>query len=489
VTGVGSPPITDVSGGTHDPAVHQAEQLAANYDAAHALADTYDRAGNRMRHWGALGARTLANGDLLESSILSPGSFAFAEAAVLVATTGPDGILAESLGWEADSIMIRVTIAAYEEQDQLAHQAMEVLDYALGTIIGMALSGLVLTAIPVAIPVAIRAAPDAGLMLSLLPDWVKADLEDEGIDGAEDLLTWLNDHPDVERHLLNGGGGLLDGLGDGLWPGPGGLPFLPPFHATTEDAARSLAGLFGNEGVATVTDHDLPVPVAPTNLHDLMANLFAINGTDVSPQPDGAITIQQVTAVDGTVHYIVYAPGTDAAAPWHHDNLARDMPTNVNLIGGNDTTYGDGILQAMEDAGVNPDDPVLIVGHSQGGMQAVGLLSQDTGYNITNVVTAGSPTSQVDIPVNTSSHVLSFENSGDVIPLLNGEPNDATANHVTVQFDDSATPGFQHDLEHYVNGAEAADSSGNPDIDEQIASMDGFLNGSTTDVHGYVITR
>jgi hypothetical protein len=485
VTDVASPPITDVSGGSHDPAVRRAQQLAADYSSAAALAETYDAAGSKMRRWGGLGARTMVNSDLLESSILAPKSFASAESAVLIATTGPDGIFVESVAWEADAVLIRVAIAAFEEKDQLAHQALEVLDYALGRIVGTALAGLVLTAIPVAI----LAAPDTAILWNLIPDGVRHDLECVGLDGLDELLAWLDDHPDLERHLLNGGGGLLDGLGDGLWPGPGGLPFLPPFHATTEDAAHSLAGLFGDEGEATVTTYDSPTPCAPTDLQDLMENLSTINGTEDSPQPDGAIAIQQVSAADGSVHYIVYAPGTDDAVPWHHDDTVRDGPTNLNLIGGNDTTYGDGILQAMHDAGIDPGDPVMIVGHSQGGMQAVSLLTQDTGYNITNVITAGSPTSQADIPVDSSTHVLSFENNGDVIPLLNGEPNDATGNQVTVQFDDSSAAGFAHDLEHYVNGAHAADESGNPDIGEQLASMDGFLHGTTTATHGYVITR
>ena len=143
----------------------------------------------------------------------------------------------------------------------------------------------------------------------------------------------------------------------------------------------------------------------------------------------------------------------------------------------------------MHDAGISPGDPVMIVGHSQGGMQAVNLLGHDSGFTITNVVTAGSPTSQEDIPVDGGTQVLSFENTGDVVPLLNGEPNEATSNHVTVQFDDSSTPGFEHDLQHYVNGAMAADLSGDAGIGSQIASMAGFLSGTATTNHTYTITR
>ena len=97
-------PITGITGGS--------EGLAATYARVLALAATYDTAGNRMRGWAATGARVLANGDLVESAVLAPVSFARAEAAVVAATTGPDGILVESLGWETDAVLIRVAVRA-----------------------------------------------------------------------------------------------------------------------------------------------------------------------------------------------------------------------------------------------------------------------------------------------------------------------------------------------------------------------------------------
>lgn len=454
-----TPPITNVTGGERDPAVRRAGELAASYAAARELADTYDTAGSTMRQWSGLGVTTVTNADVLESSILAPGSFALAESAVLAATTGPGGILAASVGWEADAILIRITITLFEETDELAEQAIEAADYALGRIIGTFLPGLVLTSLPLLLPLAIAGAP------------------------------WLQDHPEVERHLVNGGGGLLDGLSDSLWPGPGGLPFLPPFHPTTQDAAATLAGLFGRESPARITRHDVPAPGAPTSLQDLVENLAAVNGTEADPRPEGTIAIQQVTAPGGAVHWIVYAPGTDDAAPWHHDHTVRDTATSLELIAGHQTAYGDGIEQAMHDAGIRPDDPVLIVGHSQGGMQAVNLLSHDTGFSITNVVTAGSPMSPEDLPVDDSTNVLSFENRGDIVPLLDGSPAEATGNHVTIQFDDSAAGGPAHDLGHYVHGALAADLTGNADIREQIESMAGFLGGAATGTQGYLVTR
>ena len=88
--------ITGVTGGSAG--------LAATYAAVLELATAYDTAGDRMRGWAGLGARILADDDLVASAVLSPVTFAAAEGAVLDATTGPDGLLPESLGWETDAI-------------------------------------------------------------------------------------------------------------------------------------------------------------------------------------------------------------------------------------------------------------------------------------------------------------------------------------------------------------------------------------------------
>ena len=122
-------PITGITGGS--------EGLAATYARVLALAATYDTAGNRMRGWAAAGARILANGDLVESAVLAPVSFARAEAAVVAATSGPDGILVESLGWETDAVLIRVAVRVLQETDDLVHGAFEVVDYLVGRTPGL----------------------------------------------------------------------------------------------------------------------------------------------------------------------------------------------------------------------------------------------------------------------------------------------------------------------------------------------------------------
>jgi hypothetical protein len=124
----------------------------------------------------------------------------------------------------------------------------------------------------------------------------------------------------------------------------------------------------------------------------------------------------------------------------------------------------------------------MLVGHSQGGMQAAALSGDpDFDYNVTHVVTAGSPVATSGIPDDVS--VLSLENTGDLVPLLDGESNPDSAHHTTIQADVhsgsfGAADGQNHSLSTYGDIADAADASGDPSVDTVVESMheQGFLN-------------
>lgn len=467
------PPITGITGGSHG--------LAATYAKVRALATRYDTAGRRMRGWAGVGGHTLGNADLLESSVLSPATFAEAETAVLAATTGTDGILVASVGWRTDALLVRVTVRSFEETDDLVRGSFDVLDHLIGRALGTALPGALVVGAPLLLGAAVVVGPHA---------------EVRGTRTSDDVQEWLHRHPALVQHLVNGAGGLLDGLWDGLTPGPFGPGMLPTFHPDTESAAGTLAGLF-DDGEAEVTRRDdLTVDSGgrqPGCLADVLRHL---DETD-NLAGNGTIEVQTITGPGGTVGHIVYLPGTDdmATLPWTQDGDVRDLGTNFALIGGDDTAYARGILEAMAQAGIESGEPVMLVGHSQGGMAAAHLVHAGTPYDITQVITTGSPTAHVpglpgDVPV------MSFENRGDVVPLLDGEDNADTTHQVTIRFDDHETSVVgNHGIPHYVNGARAADASDHPSIVDQVAGMreQGFLSrgdpgtGSTSQV--FQITR
>ena len=467
----GEPPITDVTGGSHG--------LTVAYDHALALAGDYDAAGGRMREWAGRSGAVLLDGDLLESALLAPGSFAEAEAAVLAATSGPDGVLVASVVWEADAVTIRVAVRATQLTDDLVAQTWEVLDHQLGFAVGYT----------VAAGAPMLVLPAAGLAL-LWPELPPA-LQHASLD---QLQEWLVDHPDAVQHLVNGSGGLLEGLWDGLTPwapgGPFGVPLLVP---DTEAAAGLLAALY-SDGHHQTTPSPLAIPgseAAPADLAALVQHL-----AQVDAQPSGTVEVQTIRAADGSVRHVVYLPGTDdlTTTPWSQDADVRDLDTNFLLVSGQDNSYQQGILDAMQQAGVRPSEPVALVGHSQGGMEAAAILAQGSPYAVTHVVTAGAPTAHLDgFPP--GSHVLSLENRGDVVPLLDGEDNPDSAEQVTVRFDsDEGTVVGSHDLAQYVGGALAVQASDDPSILEQLSSLEaagfvGAADGQEVTSQVFQITR
>jgi pimeloyl-ACP methyl ester carboxylesterase len=89
----------------------------------------------------------------------------------------------------------------------------------------------------------------------------------------------------------------------------------------------------------------------------------------------------------------------------------------------------------MHQAGVRRDDPVLLVGHSEGGMVAVEAARDAlaTGqFAVTHVVTAGSPIGRTVGALPRSVQVLALENSRDLVPHLDGTANPDEPNITTV---------------------------------------------------------
>lgn len=473
-------PIESVVGG--------ADGIEAHYTDITLLARLIDRAADDLRH-DAWDDKALAlDADLLESSILSPVSFAEAEAAVVAATVGPSGLASRAVGLEADALSMQVAVSLLRGSDELSRQAMEALDYAVGYAIGGSLPVLGLAGL-------VGLVGGGALLLSnpALAQYLAADpeLRDELVEQAShDVQAFLESHPDLVQHLLNGGGGLLDGLLGTLPPGVGSAVLLElglePFHATTNAAAGDLAGLFGDTDVLVAASGSGPGFAAPSSLEELMLNLSVSNSG-----PDGQIDIQTIGSGE-EVRYIVHLPGTD---DWLGDSDVRDLTGNLQLVAGQDTAYTRGVAEAMATAGIPAGAPVMLVGHSQGGMAAAHLAA-DPGfqgaYDVRHVVTAGSPTAQVGhIPSGTQ--VLSLENSGDVVPLTDGEDNPDQPHRTTVVFDGrTGSIGDNHSLSTYAVGAGAVDASDDPSITHALEAMrdDGFLDGAEArGTQSFTITR
>ena len=168
-----APPITGVTGGVAG--------TSATYSCVLALAQRFDDAGDRMRGWAAHAARLAADPDLVESAPLSPVTFAEAEAAVLEAATGVHGVLVSSVDYEADAVVVRATVRAFEQCDLLVATAMHTVDYGLGRALGTTLAA----AAPALLGALVAGVPLAGAAGARLPAPTRRRLDgDLGVAGA-----------------------------------------------------------------------------------------------------------------------------------------------------------------------------------------------------------------------------------------------------------------------------------------------------------------
>jgi hypothetical protein len=265
------------------------------------------------------------------------------------------------------------------------------------------------------------------------------------------------------------------------------------------DLSMSVAGQFESPFAAIVPDghavlHDLgpdvrPVSTAaPRSLTDLIEGVALRN-----EGRHGEISVSFVVGADGARRAIVDIPGTKSWDPAPNRDVTS-VGTDIRALAGRDTAYEDGIFAALTAAGVGPDDDVMLVGHSEGGIVAVNAArdaARSGRFRITHVVTAGSPIGRIARELPESVQVLALENSADVVPHSDAAANpdrpDITTVTITEQHLDVAE---NHDLEDtYEPAAAAADSSHNASICAFTRSADGFLSSATMQTHAYWITR
>ncbi len=195
-------------------------------------------------------------------------------------------------------------------------------------------------------------------------------------------------------------------------------------HAPATDPVRRfsalVAGVLPTRHARLVPRTDPPVLPAPRgvgDLVDLVARTYD-DGTDTGEPgtPLATVTVQRLDHADGTRAWVVAVPGTRAAG------LTGDVPTdngtNLALEGGVPDVMTSAVLEAMSQAGIGSDDPVALVGHSQGGMVAANVAAVTVGsYAVRLVVTAGSP----DVPAAAPGvATVTLRHREDAVTLLDG---------------------------------------------------------------------
>lgn len=293
------------------------------------------------------------------------------------------------------------------------------------------------------------------------------------------------DHPE----LADLGGGAA-GLTAGLRSNPLTAPLLAPgdLKASSRsgpveaydgslrvlgDAAESW-GLLSDAGHARV----LPEPMrrtgagAPTSVADLARGQLNLSDADDYP---GHVRVIEVPQPGGGSTWLVEISGTQVWDP-RAGNNPHDVTTDVRLMARESTVLAAGVEEALRQAQAASGhdasrDPVLLSGHSLGGIVAAGLASSPSfaaRHRVTHVVTMGSPVARMPVPRDVQ--VLSLEHHQDPVPRLEGRINPDRRSWVTVTRDlqgdsDGVDTGTgAHATEEYAETAAAVDSSSDPSI-------------------------
>lgn len=222
--------------------------------------------------------------------------------------------------------------------------------------------------------------------------------------------------------------------------------------------------------VALTSTTEDKVPRGANTPADLI-NQFSMN--DGYPAD---IAIRTIRHEDGTLAHIIYIPGTQDW--WSQDSRVMDGIDNIAASTGGDTPTARAVREAMRQHGIGPDDPVLFVGHSQGGLVAGNLAAnQDfrSNYNVEGVLAFGAQIDDRSIP--SSVVVTQVINRVDIVPRVTGGPMTGVENLNRIDFTrlDVQTP---HQMDTSILGRIA-------NADEALTKAFTSPVGEHVDMNGY----
>lgn len=239
---------------------------------------------------------------------------------------------------------------------------------------------------------------------------------------------------------------------------PQGVPGMFPAQASMRGSVGSVSdrlavltgiarGAYRDEPQIRVVDGErLPTP------RTAVEALRGVQRVADLQEDASLVAVQELQDEAGRSRWLVTVPGTNTFAGstfgWHQnfrlmsaDDAARDRADSVVVI-----------RSAMDRAGVGPDDDVMIVGHSQGGLAAAVVAASDP--RVTRLLTAGAPVAGHPLPPRVQA--LHVEVPGELVSALDGRSNPAHAGRVTVRGPADLSVGAASDVIPHPVGYHAA---------------------------------
>ena len=475
--------------------------LGATYDDMLTFAGVVDVAADSLRETTGdllrLGADRV--GDLAEAALLVPDKVVAAETehAQALASTG---LLQTEM--ELTARLVRASVWAYETTDAALAGMQEDLSTAGGFVLGTA-------AIPLALGGSAALLVAASRNPALAAELQRRLGTPEGRAAvAADLDQSLYDNPWLQEALTRSAPGLVQGLTTSVLGFPGALALsggrwpTGDYHDAVSGllAAAGMAGLLQDTGTYRVdrAPGEVPLPVGTFGADRFLRDVFVQQtGLSTASVERTQVQVVRVPQADGSAAWVVQVPGTQEMAALQHGENLSDMVSNVHGIESNGTgpptLLEQQVLAAMRDAGIGRGDPVMMTGHSQGGIVAASLAArQPEEFHITSVVTGGSPVGRFAMPDSVS--VMSLEHEQDIIPRLDGLDNPDSPGWVSVRREldgsDPTLAGAHSTLEYRDTGTlvDGSDSASVAAWRERNAAFFAGSGGPAT-AERYVVTR
>ncbi|MBD5830723.1 hypothetical protein [Janibacter melonis] len=177
-----------------------------------------------------------------------------------------------------------------------------------------------------------------------------------------------------------------------------------------DDGTGTVTGSTELSTSGSVDGH--PALRRPISLAEIML------GTTDAYAVEGSIRVTQVTQPDGSTAYVVATPGTQSWGPTTGSNTF-DLTGNLVAMSGQQSAAMQAVQEAMAQAQIPPDAPVMLVGHSQGGIVTTALLEDPaftSRYDITHSLTYGAPADTFD--TDPSVLRLDLQHASDAVPRL-----------------------------------------------------------------------
>ena len=159
-----------------------------------------------------------------------------------------------------------------------------------------------------------------------------------------------------------------------------------------------------------------------------------------------SIRVEKYVEAGGN-RFVVYLPGVKRLI-----GGPLDLRSGLLELGGQRSVVERAAEQALLEAGAGPGDRVTAVGHSLGGMAARSLAERSANgsipYSVDKVIEFGSPVANQKAISGLS--VLSVENSGDFVPLLDGKsPASQGGGQIVEQPASNPNPLISHSINSY----------------------------------------